>query len=98
MQPLNQINKDEIEKVERYLFEQYGRSFLPLEIVAQDFFPYSQEVAKRKAASQELPVAVTRDPSSQKNPHIIYIADLAEYLVRIRDQSKTDWKEINAWN
>lgn len=84
------LDNEEVEKLVDLLFETHGKAILTLAEANEHYFGYKAEVARRKASSQNLPVPVIRFPG-QKSKHMIYISDLAVYLLETRESCKQEW-------
>jgi hypothetical protein len=80
-------------KTEFMLMAQYGRPFPLLDDVARDYLMMDSATAKRRAATQGLPLPVTR-LGSQKGPWVVSIEDLAKYLDERMKQGREDFRRM----
>ncbi|WP_422139953.1 pyocin activator PrtN family protein [Endozoicomonas sp. ALC020] len=83
-------------KTEFALLAQYEKSFVPLEIVCQDFFNIGPQKAKQLAARGELPIPVMRGSHSQKSPYLVKVSDLASYLDEQYANYRDDWEKVRS--
>lgn len=78
------------------LVMRYMSPVVPLEAVVKDYLSHmSLEIAKRKAAKQELPFPVIRLGEKQKASWMVNVSDLAVYIDRQTSLAQHDHKAMN---
>jgi hypothetical protein len=71
------------------LFAQYEKSLIPLEDIAEDYFGLTKAESYRLVNEGRFPIPAIRLRESKRAPYLIHIADLADYLDKIRKQEKS---------
>jgi len=78
-------------KTEIFLLMKFETPTIPLEKICEDYFGCSKGTAKQKAKSGTLPVPAFRLGSSQKNPWMVHVQDLAGFIEGQREAAKKEW-------
>ena len=74
------------------LMAQYERLTVSLDEVADDFLGMSKRAANARANAGELPFPVFRLGSSQKNPYMVHVDDLADFIEKQRADAHRQWE------
>lgn len=77
------------------LMAEFGTAEIPLEDVAEKFFGLKPDMAKKRAARQQLPVTAYR-AGTQKSPWLVSAQDLANYIDEQRRKARREWDQVNA--
>jgi len=78
------------------LLGQYGgRSVIPVDIVARDYFELETRVFLRKVDDGSIKLPVMRMESSQKSAKGVHIKDLAEYLDACRADARRQFEQLH---
>lgn len=76
------------------LMAEYGMADIPLELLAKKYLGIDPAMAKRQAATQNLPLPCYR-AGSQKSPWLVRVTDLAEFLDKQREIAAKDWRAMH---
>lgn len=72
------------------LMIEFGTTEIPLSACCKKYFGYDEAEAKRRAATQKLPVPVFRG-GSQKSGWLVSATDLAERIDQLRAAARAEW-------
>ena len=77
------------------LLAEYGTPHVPLIDVAKKYFGLDEPKAKHKAARADYPFPIFR-AGGQKSPWLVDIADLADYLDKVKNKTKQDKQHVQS--
>lgn len=78
------------------LMAQHGSAMIPLASICDEYLGMTQQVAQRKAATQELPFPVVRLNPGRKSPLVVHVDDLAAYIDKQRAEASTVWQQMQS--
>ena len=74
----------------------FGKPYVRLEEVCQDYFNVGAHKAKQMASRGEFPVPVMRASHSQKSPYLVKVTDLARHLDDRYNEHREDWEKVRS--
>nr|WP_282450738.1 pyocin activator PrtN family protein [Marinobacter xestospongiae] len=76
------------------MMAEFGSAEIPLEAMCEKFFGLKPDMAKKRAASQRLPIPAYRG-GTQKSGWLISAQDLADYIDKQREKARKEWDQVN---
>lgn len=76
------------------LMAEFGTAEIPLEDICEKFFGLKADMAKKRAARQQLPIAAYRG-GTQKSLWLVSAQDLAKHIDEQRTKSRREWAKVN---
>ena len=76
------------------LLAEFGSAHIPVVEIGAKYFGHSSEIAKRTAMANKYPFPVFR-PGNQQSTLMVDIAEFANYLDRVKEKAKAEYKCAN---
>jgi hypothetical protein len=77
------------------LLAEFGTAHVPITELGKKYFGYSELVAKNNAATNKYPFPVFRIGVSNKSTWVADIADVANYIDKVKEKAKKEYLLAN---
>lgn len=77
------------------LLAEFGTVHVPITELGKKYFGYSELVAKNNATKNKYPFPVFRVGQSEKSTWVADIADVANYIDKVKDKAKKEYLLAN---